>query len=78
VLGVALDFALHKRQLSSDEEFLKLHVSSGVACTVEGLLSILFVLAVLSTHDKETGRYQVTPSLVFGFGVAGSFMIAVS
>jgi len=45
---------------------------------VEGLLSILFVLAVLSTHDKETGRYQVTPSLVFGFGVAGSFMIAVS
>ena len=78
IIGVSLDLALNSRRLKDGEIFPRLNVSTGSGCIIEGILTILFVLAFLSTHEKENGRYQVTPSLVFGFGVAASFLIGVS
>ena len=78
MIGVALDHVINDRQLNAGEIFPRLNVTIGIGCVIEGVLSLLFVLAVLSTHEKESGRYQITPSLVFGFGVAASFLMGVS
>ena len=78
IIGVSLDLALNKRKLKDGVIFPRLNISSESGCILEGILSILFVLAVLSTHEKKSGRCQGTPSLVFGFGVTVSFLVAVS
>ena len=68
---------MNGRTLREGEIFPRLNVSTGLGCVWEGILTILFVLAVLSTHEEESERYQVTPSLMFGFGVVSSFLISV-
>lgn len=79
IIGVSLDLALHQDRVVPDKLFPILKTSTGAGCVVEGLLSFLFVLVVLSIYShsemEDSRKNQGIPTLMFGLAVSASFMI---